>query len=75
MARGGRPPHPDLLTPAEWRVLEELRGGRTNAEIAVRLGVSPDAVKYHVSNMLAKLDGRHRRRHSARARRNASPSS
>ena len=51
----GRPPHPDVLTPAEWRVLEELRTGATNAEIAVRLGVSPDTVKYHVSNMLGKL--------------------
>ena len=37
MARRGRPPHPGVLTPAEWRVLEELREGRTNAEIAVRL--------------------------------------
>ena len=53
--RGGRPRHPDILTPAEWRVLEELREGGTNAEIAVRLGVSPDAVKYHISNMLGKL--------------------
>ena len=53
--RGGRPRHPDILTPAEWRVLEELRDGGTNAEIAVRLGISPDTVKYHVSNMLAKL--------------------
>jgi DNA-binding CsgD family transcriptional regulator/Tol biopolymer transport system component len=51
----GRPPYP-LLTPAEERVLEHLRRGLTNAEIATRLGVSPDAVKYHVSNMLAKLD-------------------
>ena len=54
--RGGRPRHPDILTPAEWRVLEELRKGGTNAEIAVRLGISPDAVKYHISNMLGKLE-------------------
>lgn len=54
--RGGRPRHPDILTPAEWRVLEELRRGGTNAEIAVRLGVSPNAVKYHISNMLGKLE-------------------
>ncbi|MDE2670839.1 MAG: LuxR C-terminal-related transcriptional regulator [Chloroflexota bacterium] len=54
--RGGRPRHPDILTPAEQRVLEELRAGGTNAEIAVRLGVSPDAVKYHISNMLGKLE-------------------
>ena len=54
--RGGRPRHPDVLTPAEWRVLEELRQGGTNAEIAVRLGISPDTVKYHIANMLAKLE-------------------
>ena len=59
--RGGRPRHPDVLTPAEWRVLDALREGGTNAEIAARLGISPDAVKYHISNMLGKLDlqGRH----------------
>ena len=59
--RGGRPRHPDVLTPAEWRVLEALREGGTNAAIAARLGISPDAVKYHISNMLGKLElqGRH----------------
>ena len=52
----GRPPHPEILTPAEQRVLNELRKGGTNAEIAARLGVSLDAVKYHISNMLGKLE-------------------
>ena len=52
----GRPPHPEILTPAEQRVLQELRKGGTNAEIAARLGVSLDAVKYHISNMLGKLE-------------------
>ena len=51
----GRPRHPDILTPAERRVLVELRAGGTNAEIAERLGISADGVKYHVSNMLGKL--------------------
>lgn len=51
----GRPPYPDILTPAEQRVLGLLREGLPNAEIAVRLGISPDGVKYHVSNMLSKL--------------------
>ena len=59
--RGGRPRHPDVLTPAEWRVLDALRDGGTNAEIAARLGVSPDTVKTHISNMLAKLELRDRR--------------
>ena len=52
----GRPPHPDVLTPAEQRVLEELRKGGTNAEIAVRLGRSPETVRTHVASMLAKLE-------------------
>ena len=57
----GRPPHPGILTAAEQRVLAELRRGGTNAEIAARLGVTLDAVKFHVSNMLGKLelDSRH----------------
>jgi outer membrane lipoprotein-sorting protein len=37
-------------------VLEHVREGQTNAEIAVRLGLSPDGVKFHVSNMLSKLE-------------------
>ena len=59
--RGGRPRHPDVLTPAEWRVLEALREGGTNAEIGARLGLGRDTVKYHISNMLAKLELRDRR--------------
>lgn len=51
----GRPPHDDVLTPAEWRVVEFVRHGLTNRDIAERLGVSTDAVKFHVANVLAKL--------------------
>ncbi|HEX2815096.1 MAG TPA: LuxR C-terminal-related transcriptional regulator [Phenylobacterium sp.] len=51
----GRPPHPDVLTPAEWTVAESVRHGLTNPRIAKRLGVSLDAVKYHVANALQKL--------------------
>jgi len=51
----GRPPHPDLLTPAEWRVVEAVRHGLSNPAIATRLGVSIDAVKFHVANALSKL--------------------
>lgn len=51
----GRPPHDDILTPAEWRVVEFVRHGLTNRDIAERLSVSPDAVKFHVANVLAKL--------------------
>ena len=57
----GRPAHPDVLTPAEWRVVEAVRHGLRNREIALRQGVSLDAVKFHVANALAKLglSGRH----------------
>lgn len=51
----GRPRGSDVLTPAEWRVVEGVRHGMTNTLIASRQGVSVDAVKFHVSNALAKL--------------------
>ncbi len=53
--RRGRPPHDDQLTPAEWRVVEAVRHGLTNPEIAARRGITVDAVKYHVANALLKL--------------------
>ena len=52
----GRPRYNDLLTPAEWRVAEAVRHGLSNAEIAKLQGVSTDAVKYHVANILQKLE-------------------
>src|SRR5262245_28386290 len=51
----GRPPHQDVLTPAEWRVLHGVQHGFTNEVMARRLGVSVDAIKYHVRNILGKL--------------------
>ena len=51
----GRPPHDDILTPAEWRTLHGVRHGFTNPEIATRTGISLDAVKFHVANIVAKL--------------------
>jgi DNA-binding CsgD family transcriptional regulator/extradiol dioxygenase family protein len=53
--RLGRPAHPDLLTPAEWRVLDLVRHGIGRAEIARRRGTSIDAVKYHLANISGKL--------------------
>nr|WP_166178169.1 LuxR C-terminal-related transcriptional regulator [Altererythrobacter segetis] len=57
MARNGpgRPPRDDLLTPAEWAVVEFVRHGLTNRQIAARRRVSLDAVKFHVGNALGKL--------------------
>jgi DNA-binding CsgD family transcriptional regulator/predicted enzyme related to lactoylglutathione lyase len=57
----GRPPHDDQLTPTEWAVVEWVRHGLTNRQIAARRGVSADAVKFHVGNALAKLGLRDRR--------------
>lgn len=51
----GRPPHGDVLTPAEWRVAEAVRHGMGNRQIAERQGVSLDAVKFHVANAVGKL--------------------
>jgi DNA-binding CsgD family transcriptional regulator len=51
----GRPPHPDVLTPAEWKVAEQVRHGLSNRRIAERNGVSTEAVKFHVGNALGKL--------------------
>ena len=51
----GRPPHPDLLTPAEWEVLDWVRHGLPRAAIARQRGTSLDAVKYHLANISGKL--------------------
>ena len=51
----GRPRHDDVLTPTEWRVAEQVRHGLTNPRIAARMGISTDAVKFHVGNALSKL--------------------
>ena len=45
-----------MLTPAEWRVIDEVRTGATNAEIAVRLGLSITTIKFHIRNIRAKLE-------------------
>jgi DNA-binding CsgD family transcriptional regulator/catechol 2,3-dioxygenase-like lactoylglutathione lyase family enzyme len=53
--RRGRPPHDDVLTPAEWRTVHAVQHGLSNRAIAARRGISADAVKFHLSNALAKL--------------------
>ncbi len=53
--RRGRPPHDDVLTPAEWRTVHAVKHGLTSRQIAQRRGISIDAVKYHIANALAKL--------------------
>jgi DNA-binding NarL/FixJ family response regulator len=52
---------PELLTPREADVLEQLRDGRSNAEIAVALCVSVETVRTHRRNIYRKLGVRTRR--------------
>jgi len=56
MGKRGRPPHPDILTPREWQVLDLLRQNLTNEQIAQRLDISLATAKYHVSEILSKLN-------------------
>jgi len=53
--RRGRPPHDDILTPAEWRIAHSIQHGMTDRQIARRKGISRDGVKFHVTNVLSKL--------------------
>lgn len=55
MTQRGRPSHPDILTPAEWRIAEGVRHGLTNPAIAAKCDLSVNAVKFHVSSILSKL--------------------
>lgn len=51
----GRPASDHGLTPREQEVVKELRRGRTNREIASKLGVSTPTVNKHVQHVLKKL--------------------
>jgi DNA-binding NarL/FixJ family response regulator len=53
--RRGRPPHPDVLTPAEWKVLNLVRHGMTNRQVARMRRTSLDAV-VHMCQSVLKLD-------------------
>lgn len=61
----GQPEEPEKpptiqLTKQQKRVLLELKAGQTNKEIAIVLGVAPSTVKFHVDELLRKLDARNR---------------
>ncbi len=55
MGKRGSGSFPDVLTPRESDVLALVREGLTNEQISERLGISPNGVKYHVSQILSKL--------------------
>ncbi len=56
-----RMPGPELLTPREADVLEQLQLGRSNAEIAMTLHVGIETVRTHARNIYRKLGVRTRR--------------
>ncbi|MEX0750534.1 MAG: helix-turn-helix transcriptional regulator [Dehalococcoidia bacterium] len=60
MRTRGRPRHPETLTPRQQEVLALLRRGLTNEQIASALDISVDGVKYHVAEVLRRLDVRDR---------------
>jgi two-component system nitrate/nitrite response regulator NarL len=57
------------LTPRELEVLQVLAEGRSNKEIAQRLGVSEHTVKFHIDSILGKLDAHTRTEAVTRAAR------
>ena len=52
--RAPKPAHPEL-TPREHEVIVLVAQGKTNQQIATRLGVTERTARTHVSNILAKL--------------------
>jgi DNA-binding CsgD family transcriptional regulator len=51
----GRPREDDVLTRTEWAIVHAVQHGLTTKEIARRRGVSFDAVKFHIDNIMAKV--------------------
>src|SRR5688500_2462482 len=53
-------PDPDPLTPREIEVLELIAHGLANKQIAARLGISDQTVKFHVASISGKLGAANR---------------
>lgn len=60
-------PDPDRLTERELQVLELVTAGLRNKEIASRLEISENTVKYHLGNILSKLHAQSRAELAVRA--------
>jgi len=55
-----QPKSPDALTPREREVLQVLTSGSSNADIAGELHISETTVRFHLRNILAKLQAKNR---------------
>jgi DNA-binding NarL/FixJ family response regulator len=53
-------PEPVALTPRQLEVLKLIAHGHSNDEIAARLGVRPNTVKFHISDIFRRLGARNR---------------
>jgi DNA-binding NarL/FixJ family response regulator len=60
MPQRGEAPSLDSLTAREREIMAWVATGRSNAEIAAELVVSPDTVRTHVSRAMVKLNARDR---------------
>ena len=60
-AAAGGPLLPDVLTPREAEVLDQLQLGRSNGEIAAALSVSVETVRTHARSVFRKLGVKGRR--------------
>lgn len=66
MTHAAQRPPIEALTPRQREVLALLERGLTNEEIAAELGISLDGAKWHVSEILGKLDVRSRHQAASR---------
>jgi DNA-binding CsgD family transcriptional regulator len=73
VTRRGRPRHPDTLTPRQAEVLTLVREGLSNREIADRLDISLDGVKFHVSEIISRTGVTTRREAAEWQRRREQP--
>ncbi|HEX4459918.1 MAG TPA: response regulator transcription factor [Polyangia bacterium] len=68
-SRNAAATHADVLTPRERQVLVEMSHGLGNREIGGALGISAHTAKFHVAQIIAKLDAQSRAHAVAKAMR------
>ena len=65
--RADATPAPERLTPREHEVLAKMSQGLGNREIAAALHISPHTAKFHVAQIIGKLDASSRAHAVAKA--------